>query len=105
LRNAVQRAYILADEILDFHHVSLDEEHSADLIATTPYPASQGDRRGVVIRIGTSIDLAQRQFALATLVQCAWVEDRAAAMLGISRENLSTLVGEMPLNKSSSPSW
>ena len=105
LRNAVQRAYILADEILDFHNVSLDEEHSADLIATTPYPASQGDRRGVVIRIGTSIDLAQRQFALATLVQCAWVEDRAAAMLGISRENLSTLVGEMPLNKSSSPSW
>jgi len=52
------------------------------------------DRRGVVIRIGTSIDSAQRQLALATLVQCAWAEDRAAAMLGISLEHLAQLAGE-----------
>ncbi|NBY17481.1 MAG: hypothetical protein EBQ78_07705, partial [Betaproteobacteria bacterium] len=57
------------------------------------------DRRGVVIRIGTSIDSAQRQLALATLVQCAWVEDRAAAMLGISLEHLAKLAGDSRLNQ------
>jgi len=60
-----------------------------------------GDRRGVVIRIGTTIDSAQRQLALATLVQCAWVEDRAAAMLGVSLEHLAKLAGDSRLTQPS----
>ena len=105
LRNAVQRAYILADEVLDANGVLLEDEPAADGIAATLQSEPQVDRRGVVIRIGSSIEQAKRQLALATLVQCAWVEERAAAMLGISTENLSNLVGEMALNKPGHQSW
>lgn len=105
LRNAVQRAYILADEVLDANCVLLEDEHAAESIAATAQSDTQADRRGVVIRIGSSIEQAKRQLALATLVQCAWVEDRAAAMLGISTEHLSNLVGEMALNKPGHQSW
>jgi two-component system response regulator AtoC len=105
LRNAVQRAYILADEVLDANGVLLEDEHAAESIAATAQSDTQVDRRGVVIRIGSSIEQAKRQLALATLVQCAWVEDRAAAMLGISTEHLSNLVGEMALNKPGHQSW
>ena len=106
LKNVVQRAFILGDQFLMADDALVDDE--ADTARTTAHkrlvpgrslapPVDGGfssDRRGVVIRIGTSIDSAQRQLALATLVQCAWAEDRAAAMLGISLEHLAQLAGE-----------
>jgi DNA-binding NtrC family response regulator len=113
LRNAVQRAFILADQFLTAEEPSLDDESSTErsslsagqmgggLLGPGAGGDFPGDRRGVVIRIGTSIDSAQRQLALATLVQCAWVEDRAAAMLGISLEHLAKLAGDSRLTQPS----
>jgi DNA-binding NtrC family response regulator len=111
LRNAVQRAFILADQLLTAEELPFDDEAGTERTSLYVGPAVGGslgpeagsrfpsDRRGVVIRIGTSIDSAQRQLALATLVQCAWVEDRAAAMLGISLEHLAKLAGDSRLNQ------
>lgn len=103
LKNLVQRAFILGDQFLTAAELPVDDDTDAALSAS-PKASTEGwglrppaeggfstDRRGVVIRIGTSLDSAQRQLALATLVQCAWVEDRAAAMLGISLEQLAKL--------------
>jgi DNA-binding NtrC family response regulator len=113
LRNAVQRAFILADQFLTVEEPSFDDESSTErsslsagqMVGGSLGPGAgggfPGDRRGVVIRIGTSIDSAQRQLALATLVQCAWVEDRAAAMLGISLEHLARLAGDSRLTQPS----
>jgi DNA-binding NtrC family response regulator len=111
LRNAVQRAFILADQLLTAEELPFDDETGTERTSLYVGTAVGGslapeagsrfpsDRRGVVIRIGTSIDSAQRQLALATLVQCAWVEDRAAAMLGISLEHLAKLAGDSRLNQ------
>jgi DNA-binding NtrC family response regulator len=111
LKNAVQRAFILADQFLTAEELPIDDETGAEhsalhqeprvggLLGPSPGGGFSSDRRGVVIRIGTSIDSAQRQLALATLVQCAWVEDRAAAMLGISLEHLAKLAGDSRLNQ------
>jgi DNA-binding NtrC family response regulator len=113
LRNAVQRAFILADQLLTVEEPSFDDESSTERSSLSAGPmvggllgpraggGFSGDRRGVVIRIGTSIDSAQRQLALATLVQCAWVEDRAAAMLGVSLEHLAKLAGDSRLTQPS----
>jgi DNA-binding NtrC family response regulator len=111
LKNAVQRAFILADQLLTVEELPIGEETGPEQSALNQAPRGgsslgtpsaggfSSDRRGVVIRIGTSIDSAQRQLALATLVQCAWVEDRAAAMLGISLEHLTKLAGDSRLNQ------
>jgi DNA-binding NtrC family response regulator len=111
LKNAVQRAFILADQLLTVEELPIGEEtgpeqsalnqapRGGSLLGTPSAGGFSSDRRGVVIRIGTSIDSAQRQLALATLVQCAWVEDRAAAMLGISLEHLTKLAGDSRLNQ------
>ena len=104
LKNVVQRAFILGDQFLTADEMPDDDEmgvaraesHKGPMEGRGQGPSAGGfssDRRGVVIRIGTSIESAQRQLALATLVQCAWVEDRAAAMLGISLGHLAKLAG------------
>jgi len=76
LRNHMQRAYILADRLID-----------AALLApaqVTPPPAGLT----LSIAVGTSLADADRQLIFATLELCGGVKKRAADMLGISLKTL-----------------
>jgi DNA-binding NtrC family response regulator len=76
LRNFIQRACILADEVVDL-----------------PVPVgvtdiSTADSRHLAIRIGISLAEVDRQLILATLSFCSGAKKRAAQLLGISLKTL-----------------
>jgi DNA-binding NtrC family response regulator len=79
LRNAVQRAYILAD-----HEIGPEvlPDPPGD-----PGPAETGDAV-LRVRVGSSIEEAERRLILATLEQLDGDKKRAARVLGISLKTL-----------------
>jgi DNA-binding NtrC family response regulator len=78
LRNAVHRAFILADGDLDLT-VAIDR----------PMPLSaDGDAQVLRIPVGTPLADAERWMILATLRKCEGNKTRAAALLGVSLKTL-----------------
>ena len=81
LRNAVQRAFIMAegDEIGE-GHLSFD--------AMSPAAESRNDGVSVTVRVGTSIADMERKLIFATLDFCGGRREQAAEMLGVSPKTL-----------------
>lgn len=79
LRNAVHRAFILAQQELDLHDV-LERSGMAAAVLTEP----------TVLRIpvGTNLADAERWMIMATLKKCGGNKTRAAALLGVSLKTL-----------------
>ncbi len=76
LRNYVQRAYLLADTVID-DGAELDSES---------FNAEDDDV--ISVRIGTPLHEIEQRVTLATLVRCGNVKKRAAETLGISLKTL-----------------
>ncbi len=76
LRNVVQRAYILADELVDI----LPPDHGLTRAGSTALT--------LAIPVGTSLADVDRQLIFATLDLCDGVKKRAADLLGISLKTL-----------------
>src|SRR5690349_14596680 len=83
LKNYVQRAYILADEVIDAHlaPATVAQRESAPLLS---------------VRVGTTLDEVSRRLIEATLAECG-SKRKAADMLGIS---LKTLYNRLAAYKS-----
>lgn len=77
LRNYIQRAYILADDLID-----------ANLVAPENFYGSIDDTLTLTIPVGTSLADVDRKLIFATLELCDGVKKRAADVLGISLKTL-----------------
>lgn len=76
LKNYVQRAYILADAVID----GGAEPHAASLSAE--------EEDLITVRIGTPLHEIDERVTMATLVRCGNVKKKAAEILGISLKTL-----------------
>ena len=77
LKNYVQRAYILADNVVE----------GGEPVQDSPIAAE--DQSGiVVVRVGTPLEEVERRVTMATLEQCGGVKRTAARILGISLKTL-----------------
>ena len=76
LRNHVQRAFIMADDVIE-----------CSVPAGTAPPAAE-DGATVTIRVGTPLEEVERRVTLATLAQCGQVKRKAADILGVSLKTL-----------------
>jgi len=90
LRNVVQSAYILADEMIDVD--SLPEA----VLQTRAVPQRVDEPAGGMLRVelGTSLADIERRAILATLRFCAGNKNRAAEVLGISLKTLYNRLSE-----------
>ena len=77
LKNFVQRMFILADTTLE-----------ADLTPPRISKATHNDAGLLTVRVGTTLDEANRRLIEATLADCGHVRRKAAEMLGISVKTL-----------------
>ena len=85
LKNVVHRAYVLSDNDVD---LDLDDASAA---AGTTAPAQGGavaTGNEVTIRVGTSLDTAERALIMATLRSLDGSKVKAAQVLGISLKTL-----------------
>ncbi len=76
LRNYVQRAYIMADEIIECD------------MAVSDQPVKADDGTTITIRVGTPLEEVERRVTMATLVYCGHVKRKAAEILGVSLKTL-----------------
>lgn len=83
LKNAVYRAFILAEDALEIPHPHLSSR--------TRKPMTQGEAMN--IWIGTPLAEAQRQIILATLKHCGGDKRRTAKALGVSLKTLYNRLG------------
>ena len=78
LRNVVQRAYIMADDLID--------------PACLPFEAGRAARDSsgpfLQVRVGSTVAEVERRLMLATLEQCGGTKEKAAQMLGVSLKTL-----------------
>jgi two-component system response regulator AtoC len=89
LRNYVERAYIMADEVLD---------------ATVAAPVTaEPETASVTVAVGTSLADADRKLILATLERCGGVKKRAADVLGISLKTLYNRLEEYRAEEAARP--
>src|SRR2546427_754771 len=77
LKNYVQRAYILADQVVE----GIEPSESA-------LQPAQDNSGLAVIRVGTPLAEVERRVTMATLEQCGQVKRTAARILGISLKTL-----------------
>ena len=77
LRNVVQRAFIMADDVVEQH--CLPPELNQTRAGSGPY---------FQVRAGSKVADVERLLILATLEQCGGTKEKAAAMLGISLKTL-----------------
>ncbi len=80
LKNEVHRAYILADDVLEFEGLA---QESVTIVRAAP-------ETGPVqtIRVGTPLAEVERRLILSTLESCGGDKRKASAMLGISLKTL-----------------
>ena len=83
LKNAVYRAFILAEKMVELPH-----PHLASRVRK---PVTQGDAMSVWI--GTPLADAQKQIILGTLKYCGGDKRRAAKALGVSLKTLYNRLG------------
>jgi DNA-binding NtrC family response regulator len=76
LKNYVQRAYILCDDVVEGFETGENE------------PVDEGRSDVISIRIGTPLDEVERRVTMATLERCGNVKRRTAEVLGISLKTL-----------------
>ena len=76
LKNFVQRAYIMADNVID-------ESGRPDVS-----PQTDEDDDLLTVRVGTPLEEIERRVTMATLARCNNVKKRAAEILGISLKTL-----------------
>jgi DNA-binding NtrC family response regulator len=76
LKNYVQRAYIMADNVID------------DSGRPDASPQADDDDDLLTVRIGTPLEEIERRVTMATLARCNNVKKRAAEVLGISLKTL-----------------
>ena len=76
LKNFVQRAYIMADDVID------------DSGRPDVSPQADEDDDLLTVRIGTPLEEIERRVTMATLTRCNNVKKRAAEVLGISLKTL-----------------
>ncbi|MFZ4692851.1 MAG: helix-turn-helix domain-containing protein, partial [Burkholderiaceae bacterium] len=76
LRNFIQRACILADEVVDFS------------VPVSVTDLSTTDSKHLAIRVGITLAEVDRQLILATLSYCNGAKKRTAHLLGISLKTL-----------------
>jgi two-component system, NtrC family, response regulator AtoC len=76
LKNFVQRAYIMADDII---------EADSAVAESTPRP---DDATTITIRVGTPLEEVERRVTMATLAYCGHVKRKAAEILGVSLKTL-----------------
>ncbi len=76
LRNLVQRAYIMADDVIE-----------CGVPGSAAAPTGD-DGATVTIRVGTPLEEVERRVTLATLAQCGQVKRKAADILGVSLKTL-----------------
>ena len=88
LRNVIQRAYILADDALDF----------TDLLVHQHAYGFRGMDKSLPIRVGMSLNEAERQIIFATLNEFGGNKRRAAKVLGISLKTLYNRLTEYQNN-------
>jgi DNA-binding NtrC family response regulator len=76
LRNYVQRAYIMADEVVE-----------GDM-ALTPQAPKADEGTVITIHVGTPLAEVERRVTMATLAYCGQVKRKAAQILGVSLKTL-----------------
>ena len=76
LRNYVQRAFIMADDVIECGHARWRLRRP-----------SRG-RRDLTIRVGTPLEEVERRVTMATLAYCGHVKRKAAEILGVSLKTL-----------------
>ncbi|HKZ74821.1 MAG TPA: sigma-54 dependent transcriptional regulator [Steroidobacteraceae bacterium] len=76
LKNFVQRAYIMADDIIE-----------ADSAVAETVPRAE-DATTIMIRVGTPLEEVERRVTMATLAYCGHVKRKAAEILGVSLKTL-----------------
>ncbi len=76
LKNYVQRAYLLADAVIN------------DDAQSDAAPASADEHDEITVKIGTPLDEIEERVTMATLARCGNVKKRAAEILGISLKTL-----------------
>lgn len=76
LKNYVQRAYLLADSVID------------DYTQTDASGTGAEHHDEITVKIGTPLDEIEERVTMATLARCGNVKKRAAAILGISLKTL-----------------
>jgi two-component system, NtrC family, response regulator AtoC len=76
LRNYVQRAYIMADEVVEGE------------IALTAADPKADDATVITIHVGTPLAEVERRVTMATLAYCGQVKRKAAQILGVSLKTL-----------------
>jgi two-component system response regulator AtoC len=94
LRNVVQRAYIMADDLIDAACVRL-EAGKAEKDTGGPF---------LQVRVGSTVAEVERRLMLATLEQCGGTKEKAAQMLGISLKTLYNRLREYESQRESSGS-
>jgi len=94
LRNVVQRAYIMADDLIDAACVPL-EAGKAEKDTGGPF---------LQVRVGSTVAEVERRLMLATLEQCGGTKEKAAQMLGISLKTLYNRLREYESQRESSGS-
>jgi DNA-binding NtrC family response regulator len=77
LRNYVQRAYIMADEVLE-----------GEIAVTASAAKPDDDATIITIHVGTPLAEVERRVTLATLAYCGQVKRKAAQILGVSLKTL-----------------
>jgi DNA-binding NtrC family response regulator len=77
LRNHVQRAFIMADDVVE-----------CGVPVAPALPAAPDDGTTLTIRVGTPLEEVERRVTLATLAQCGQVKRKAADILGVSLKTL-----------------
>lgn len=92
LRNVVQRAFIMADDVVAEHCLP------GELSQTRP-----GSGPFFQVRAGSRVADVERQLILATLEQCGGTKEKAAAMLGISLKTLYNRLREYDSRAESPP--
>jgi DNA-binding NtrC family response regulator len=77
LRNYVQRAFIMADDVIE-----------CDITLTDATPPKADDGTTITIRVGTPLEEVERRVTMATLAYCGHVKRKAAEILGVSLKTL-----------------
>lgn len=77
LRNYVQRAFIMADDVIE-----------CDITLTDAAPPKPDDGTTITIRVGTPLEEVERRVTMATLAYCGQVKRKAAEILGVSLKTL-----------------